>query len=314
MPHDHTHSRNLSRKLTIATVLTVLFFGVELGVGIYANSLALIGDAFHNVTDAIALLLALMVIHLERRPPTRGKSFGYQKAGVLAAFVNASMLVGITVYLLVEAWNRFRVPEQVDSFWMLIAASVALVLNTAMTLWLRKEGRRDLSVRSAVIHLAGDALASAGVIIGALMIRATGSPVYDPVVSVLIAILILWSSYGILRETMNLLLEGTPSGIDPEAVTRDLAVEPGVFGVHHLHIWALGPSRPALSCHLMLGDVSLKSTGEILARVTSMLAERYQIVHTTIQFEHAGCALDDPLCVPDEQDLTPVGASERRSV
>lgn len=302
MPHQHSHRQSLSRKLTIATALTILFFGLELGVGIYANSLALIGDAFHNVTDAIALMLALAVVHLERRPPTRGKTFGYQKAGVLAAFVNASMLVGITVYLLIEAWNRFRVPEQVDSFWMLVAAAVALVMNTAITLWLRKEGRHDLSVRSAVIHLAGDALASAGVIIGALMIRATGSPVYDPIVSVMIGGLILWSSYGILRETMNLLLEGTPSGIDPEAVSRDLAAEPGVFGVHHLHIWALGPSRPALSCHLMLGDVSLKSTGEILARVTGMLAERYRIAHTTIQFEHIGCAVDDPFCVPAEHD------------
>lgn len=306
MPHQHSHRQSLSRKLTIATALTILFFGLELGVGIYANSLALIGDAFHNVTDAIALMLALAVVHLERRPPTRGKTFGYQKAGVLAAFVNASMLVGITVYLLIEAWNRFRVPEQVDSFWMLVAAAVALVMNTAITLWLRKEGRHDLSVRSAVIHLAGDALASAGVIIGALMIRATGSPVYDPIVSVMIGGLILWSSYGILRETMNLLLEGTPSGIDPEAVSRDLAAEPGVFGVHHLHIWALGPSRPALSCHLMLGDVSLKSTGEILARVTGMLAERYRIAHTTIQFEHIGCAVDDPFCVPTESDAEQV--------
>lgn len=301
MAHRHDDHRTLlSRKLAVATALTVLFFGFELGVGIYANSLALIGDAFHNVTDAIALLLALVVLYLERRPPTRGKSFGYQKAGVLAAFVNASMLVGITVYLLIEAWHRFREPESVDSLWMLGAAAAALLVNSAITLSLRREARSDLSVRSAVIHLAGDALASVGVIVGAILIRITGSSVYDPALSVLIGGLILWSSYGILRETMNLLLEGTPKGIDPEAVTRDLAAEPGVVGIHHLHIWALGPSRPALSCHLMLGDVSLKSTGEVLARVTTLLAERYDIAHTTIQFEHTGCAIDDPFCLPVE--------------
>lgn len=304
MTHDHHERRSrLSRKLAIATLLTALFFGAELGVGIYANSLALIGDAFHNITDAAALLLAMWVLRLERRRPTRGKSFGYQKAGVLAAFVNASMLVGITAFLLIEAWNRFREPQSVDSFWMLTAAAIALALNTAITLWLRKESRGDLNVRSAVIHLTGDALASAGVIIGALMIRATGSPIYDPIVSVMIGLLILVSSYGILRETMNLLLEGTPRGIDPEAVTRDLAAQAGVIGVHHLHIWALGPSRPALSCHLMLGDVTLKSTGEVLASVSSMLAEKYSIAHTTIQFEHSGCPIDDPLCLPAESTL-----------
>src|SRR5687768_13802916 len=275
MSHEATHHRAaLSRKLGIATALTLLFFGVELGIGIYANSLALIGDAFHNVTDAIALLLAMFVIHLERRPPTRGKTYGYQKAGILAAFVNAAMLVGITAYLLLEAWDRFRQPETVDSFWMLIAAGLALIMNGTITMWLRREGRRDVNVRSAVIHLFGDALASAGVIVGAILIRITGSPIYDPVVSVLIGLLILVSSYGILRETINLLLEGTPSGIDPVAVTQDLAAEPGVYGVHHLHIWALGPSRPALSCHLMLGDVTLKSAGEVLARITTMLADR----------------------------------------
>lgn len=302
MRHDHSERRaHLGRKLAIATILTALFFGAELGAGIYANSLALIGDAFHNITDAGALLLAMLVLKLEQRRPTSGKSFGYQKAGILTAFVNASMLVGITAFLLIEAWDRFRQPQSVDSFWMLTAAAIALVLNTAITLWLRQESRGDLNVRGAVVHLTADALASAGVIIGALMIRATGSPIYDPLVSVMIGVLILISSYGILRETINLLLEGTPRGIDPQAVTRDLATQPGVFGVHHLHIWALGPSRPALSCHLMLGDVTLKSTGEVLASVSSMLAEKYSIAHTTIQFEHIGCAIDDPLCLPERE-------------
>lgn len=301
--HQHHERRKLGRKLGWATALTVLFFGGELGVGIYANSLALIGDAFHNVTDAIALTLAMLVLRLERRPATHGKSFGYTRAGVLAAFVNAAMLLGITAFLLIEAWDRFNNPQPVDSFWMLTAAGIALVLNVSMTLWLRQESKRDINIRGAVVHLTADSLASAGVIIGALLIRATGSSVYDPAVSVVIGGLILLSSYGILRETVNLLLEGTPSGIDPQAVTRDLAAQAAVLGVHHLHIWALGPSRPALSCHLMLGDVSLKSTGEVLARVSAMLSEKYQIAHTTIQFEHVDCAVDDPFCVPSEREL-----------
>lgn len=297
--HIATNGR-VGRKLLLSTVATGIFVGIELGVGIYANSLALISDAAHNFTDAIALVLALLAVRLARRPATYTKSFGYQRAGVLAAFVNAGTLVGFTAYIFIEAWQRFVHPEPVDSDWMLVAASIALVLNTSITVWLRREGKSDLSIHAAVIHMFGDALSSAGIIVGALIIHATGMVVIDPIVSVIIGGLILWSSWGVLKEAVNLLLEGTPSAIDPLAVMHALSEEQGVLGVHHLHIWALAPSRPSLSCHIQLGDVSLKSSGETLARVSMMLAERYGISHTTIQFEHAGCPVDDPLCVIDQ--------------
>lgn len=301
--HDRDHQRQVvGRKLVISTSLMLLFFGFELGAGIWSNSLALVGDAFHNLTDSMALGLALAAMRLERRPPTHTKSFGYHRAGVLAAFVNAGVLVALTLFLVVEAWERFQTPQTIDSTWMLAAATVALALNTALTLWLRNDSKHDLSVRSAVLHLFADAVSSVGVIAAALLINATGANWIDPFVSLLIAVLILWSAWGILRETINLLLEGTPSGIDPQQVINDLAREDGVYGVHHLHIWAIAPSRPALSCHLMLGDVTLKSTGEILSRVNAMLAERYRIAHTTIQFEYAGCPLDDPFCTPRTSD------------
>lgn len=296
--HVHVPNRTeVGRKLLLSTVATGIFVGVELGAGIYANSLALVSDAAHNFTDAIALLLALVAVRLARRPATHTKSFGYHRAGVLAAFINAGTLVGFTVYIFLEAWDRFLFPEPVDSFWMLVIASIALVLNTAITLWLRQEGKSDLSVRAALVHMLGDALSSAGIIVAALLMRATGLTVIDPIISVIIGGMILWSSWGILKEAVNLLLEGTPAGIDPLAVMHDLSVEEGVLGVHHLHIWALAPSRPSLSCHIQLGDVSLKSTGPMLARVSTMLSERYGITHTTIQFEHAGCPVDDPLCI-----------------
>lgn len=300
MSGDHIHLRDgaaIGRKLLIATIATVLFVGVELGVGVYANSLALVSDAAHNFTDAIALVLALVAVRLERRPATHTKSFGYQRAGVLAAFINAGTLVGFTAYIFLEAWQRFMFPEPVDSFWMLVTAAVALALNSAITAALHHEGKSDLSIRAAVIHMLGDALSSAGIIIGAIVIRVTGYDVIDPIVSVVIGALILWSSWGVLREAVNLLLEGTPSGIDPRSVMHDLSSEDGVLGVHHMHIWALAPSRPALSCHIQLGDVSLKSTGPMLARVSAMLADRHGISHVTIQFEHAGCPVDDPLCI-----------------
>ena len=296
--HHHYDQRGVSRKLIIASVATVVFVVVEIVVGVWSHSLALIGDAVHNFTDALALLLALFAVRLERRPATAEKSYGYHRAGVLAAFINAGSLLALTIYIFWEAIARLRAPAPVDSGAMLVTAAVALVLNSAITLWLREAGRHDINIRSAVLHMLGDVVSSAGIIAAALLIRATGANSWDAIVSLLIGVLILWSSWGVLREAVNMLLEGTPAGIDPDAVTRAIAALDGVHGVHHLHIWALGPSRPALSCHLMVGDVPVKSTGNLLARVNELLAHDFGIAHTTVQFEFANCDLDDPYCVP----------------
>jgi len=294
----HHHNHGVSRKLAIASIATIVFVVIELVVGLWAQSLALIGDAIHNFTDSLALLLALFAVRLERRPGTAEKSYGYHRAGVLAAFINAGTLLALTIYIFWEAVARLRTPQPVDSRAMLVTAIAALVLNTAITLWLREDGRHDINIRSAVLHMLGDAVSSAGIIAAALLIRFTGAFYWDAVVSLGIGVLILWSSWGVLREAVNLLLEGTPAGIDPDAVTRALAALDGVQGVHHLHIWALGPSRPALSCHLMVGDVPVKSTGNLLSQVNGILANDFGIAHSTIQFEFASCDVDDPYCVP----------------
>ena len=298
MVHHHDHPGSVSRKLIIASAATILFVVAELCVGLWASSLALIGDAIHNFTDTLALLLALAAVRLERRPPTAEKSYGYHRAGVLAAFINAAALAALTIFIFWEAIARLRSPHAVDSRAMLVTAAAALVLNTAITLWLRDEGRRDLNIHSAVVHMLGDAISSAGIIAAALLIRITGATYWDAVVSLGIGVLILWSSWGVLREAINLLLEGTPAGIDPDAVTRAIVSIEGIEGIHHLHIWALGPSRPALSCHLMVGDVPVKSTGNLLSRVKTILERDFGIAHTTVQFEFSSCDVDDPYCVP----------------
>ncbi len=306
MSHDHAHPHRtgVSRKLVLAAAATLVFVFVEAGIGFYAHSLSLVGDALHNFTDSVALLLAFSALRLERRRPTIEKSYGYHRAGILAAFINAGTLVGFTVYIFIEAIDRFRAPHPVNDRAMLITAIVAIVLNSVISISLRREGEADINVRGAVIHMLGDAISSAGIVFAALMIRATGDTVWDPAISILIGLLILWSSWGILRETVNLLLEGTPAGIDPEAVTDAVASVDGVNGVHHLHIWALGPSRPALSCHVMVGDVPIKSTSKLLGELTEMLQQRYRITHTTIQFEFANCAEDNPFCIPDTVQRT----------
>jgi len=296
--HDHAPGASVSRKLIVASSATFAFVLVELSVGILANSLALIGDAFHNFTDTLALLLALLAVRLERRPANAVKSYGYQRAGVVAAFVNAGTLAAFTLFIFIEAIARLRVPKPVNAQWMLITAIVAVALNAWITVWLRREGRSDLNIHSAVLHMLGDAFSSAGIIVASVLIRTTGMAFWDPAMSMVIGVLILWSSWGVFREALNLLLEGTPSGIDPVSVTRSLAAIDGVYGVHHLHIWALGASRAALSCHLMVGDIPVKTTGSLLDRVNHMLEHDYRIVHSTIQFEFANCDENDPYCVP----------------
>ena len=302
MAHDHhhheAHSASVSRKLLISAIATVLFVGVQVVVGYLANSLSVLGDAVHNLTDGVALLLALVAVRVARRAPTDTKSYGYHRAGILAAFINGALLVAFTVFIFIEAAERLRTPHPVNEIAMMAVAAAGIALNFAITYALRKEGKTDVNVRSAVVHMFGDTISSAGIIVAALLIRFTGALYWDAVVSILIGILILWSSWEILRETVNLLLEGTPRGIDPEAVARSLAAMEGVNGVHHLHIWALGPSLPALSCHLMVGDVPVRTTSSLLDQITRMLQEDYSIAHATIQFEFAGCDPNDPYCIP----------------
>lgn len=296
--HHHHHHVSVSRKLTIATGLNVLVVIAELTIGLWAGSLALIGDALHNLTDAAALLIALFAVRLEKRKPTHEKSFGYQRAGILAAFINSGLLVAFTIFIFRESWERLQQPRDVNMTAMLITAAVALLVNAGTAISIHHESREDVNIRGAFLHMVGDAVSSAGIIVAAVIIWLTGWMQADAVVSILIGGLILWSSYGVLRESMNLLLEGTPSGIDPHAVTESLGKIDGIHGVHHLHIWALGPSSPALSCHLMVGDVPVKNTAGLLDEINTMLAHDYRIAHTTIQFEFAECAADDPYCVP----------------
>ncbi len=292
----HSHSERLGRVLKWSLLLTVVFVAVEVAAGLQARSLALLSDAGHNFTDALALLMAGLGFYLQSKPPDQVKTYGYHRAGVLAAFVNALTLVGLAVYILYESYHRLRAPQPVHEVTMLVVATLGLAVNGAIMWGLHRDRKDDLNVRAAFVHMLGDALGSLGIIAGAVVIHYTGWLVVDPILSILIALLILWTGWDIIRESLNILLEGLPRGIHLEVVIEQMRCVPGVIDVHDLHIWSLGTSMHALSCHVLIEDMPHSASESILRGINDVLCERFHIHHTTVQFEHTRCALSDSGC------------------
>jgi len=264
--------------------------------GIEAHSLALLSDAGHNFTDALALLLAWVGFVLQSRPADENKTYGYQRAGVLSAFVNALTLLALSVWIFYESVLRLRNPQPVRAGVMMWVAALGVVLNGGIMWALRAARRHDLNVRSAFVHMLGDALGSAAIVAGAIAIRLTGWGQIDPALSILIGILIVWTAWDIIRESLNILLEGLPRGLHLGDVAAAIGATEGVLAVHDLHIWSLGSSTRALSCHVVVADAPLSAGDALLRRLDLMLAERFQIDHTTVQLEHAGCAISANGC------------------
>jgi cobalt-zinc-cadmium efflux system protein len=269
---------------------------VEVLAGIAAHSLALLSDAGHNFTDALALLLAWFGFVLQSRPADEHKTYGYQRAGVLSAFVNALTLLALSAWIFYESVLRLRHPASVREGVMIWVAALGLVLNAGIMWALRAARRHDLNVRGAFVHMLGDAVGSAAIVAGAIVIRVTGWEQIDPALSILIGALIVWTAWDIIQESLNILLEGLPRGLHLRDVAAAIGATEGVLAVHDLHIWSLGSSTRALSCHVLVADVRLSASDAVLERLNVMLAERFQIDHTTVQFEHAGCAISANGC------------------
>lgn len=296
--HAHGHAHDTGKVLIWSLGLTAAFVVVEVGAGIRAHSLALLSDAGHNFTDALALLLAWFGVYYGRKPPDESRTYGYHRAGVLAAFVNALTLLILAAYILYESYWRWRDPQPVNETIMLVVAALGLVVNGSIMLGLRGERGRDINVRSAWAHMLGDALGSIGIIAGALVIRQTGWARVDPALSALIGLLIVWTAWDIIKESLNILLEGLPRGLNLNAVMEAMREIEDVIDVHDVHIWSLGSTTRALSCHVLIQDVPPSASDSILQRLNAMLEERFQIHHTTVQFEHVNC----PGCVIENAD------------
>jgi cobalt-zinc-cadmium efflux system protein len=268
----------------------------EASAGVYSNSLALLSDAAHNFTDALALGVSLYALRLSQRPANPTKTFGYHRAGILAALVNAATLIGIALLILYEALRRIGAPPRVQENVIIVVALIAFAMNTLIAFALRGTSARDLNVRSAFVHMAADAMSTLGVIAAGIAISITGLRIFDPLAGVLIGAIIIWSSWSILRETVDILLEGTPRGIDMDAMVRDLMRIQGVRGVHDLHAWSIDSNLRALSAHVLTGNVSLSDGAAIQREINQVLIQRYAIAHTALQLECEGCDPDALYC------------------
>ncbi len=297
MHASHGGGERTSRVLRVSLAVTAAYIVLLVVAGIRAHSLALLSEAGHNLSDFFALLLSLTAVYLQSRPPSSTKTYGYHRAGVLAALVNAVSLVAVSGFIFYEAFRRLQNPQQVHAGVMMGVAAAGVVMNGVIALLLYRAGR-DVNIRSALLHEIGDTLSTGAVILGGWAIMATGKYWIDPVLSVAIGVLILWSGFGIVRETLNILLEGTPRGIKLEQVEAAMRQIDGVNDVHDLHVWNIGSETRALSCHISIADIPPSVSERILRDVKECLQHEFHINHTTIQFENVDCEVAHGCVIP----------------
>jgi cobalt-zinc-cadmium efflux system protein len=283
--HILKHRASAEWVVKVAVLATTALVITEFVVGSLAHSLALVSDGWHNLTDIPTLTFSWLATYFERKPPDARKTYGYQRAGVLAAFVNSLILLGIAVYICYDGYQHIVHPEPVAAGKMLAVGLLALIINAGVTFGLARN-RRDLNLRAVFVHYLGDTLSNLGIIAGALIIRFTGQHLVDPLLAFLIAGMIFWGAVNVIVDSSNILLESLPKGMTLEGVAAAILRVPGVREVHDIHIWSLGSESHALSCHVHILDMPTSESERIAHRICQVLAAEYDITHTTIQFEH----------------------------
>ncbi|WDI94946.1 cation diffusion facilitator family transporter [Xanthomonas campestris] len=293
MGHDHSHAPSEIRHETPlwwALALTATFLVAEVIGAFVSNSLALLSDAAHMATDTLGLMIALVAVRLSRRPADARRTYGYVRLEALGALVNGALLFGVGAYILWEAAQRFRAPQDISSNGMLLIAGLGLVINLIAMKLLHAGSGESLNVKGAYLEVWSDMLGSVAVISGALLIRWTGWQWIDPVLAVLIGLWVLPRTWVLLREAINVLLEGVPKGIDLAQVQQALTSHPGVEDVHDLHVWALASSTPALTAHVVVGETIDRD--RLRQTLGELLHDRFDIAHVTLQVESGDCGVD----------------------
>jgi len=278
--------------MLIVLLITSVVMIAEIIGGLLANSLALLSDAGHMLTDILALSLSIIAMRFAQKPPTTSKTFGFYRLEILAAFFNGIVLLCISFYIFYEAYQRLVHPEEIKGLFMLVVAAIGLLANGIGIIILRKSALRNLNVKSAFFHMVGDTISSVGVIVGGLVILYTGWYIVDSLIGVFIGMLILRGAYSLVRESIDIFLEATPKDINVEKMLDDLHKIEGVKEVHHLHLWTITSGIYAMSAHVLIEDLLTSRSAQILKEIETLLQGKYSMEHTTIQFESESCGDD----------------------
>ncbi|MCY9659480.1 cation diffusion facilitator family transporter [Paenibacillus chondroitinus] len=290
--HDHNHSHGsgghvhvAQNKLKVAIFLGLVVLAAEVVGGFWANSLALLSDAGHMLTDVAALIVAWMAIRLSSNPPSPSMTYGYHRVTILAALFNALTLIGIALFIGGEAYKRMLDPQSVEGAILFITAAIGIVVNLYIGLGMRDQAD-NVNIKSAMLHVFGDAAASAGVIAAGIIMYFTKWYILDPIVSVIIAVIVAFGAWRVIKETYIVLMEGTPVGINFKEVENSIRTVTGVKEVHDLHIWSLTSNRNAMTGHVVVdGEISVSKTQEIIREIENIVSKKYRIGHSTLQFE-----------------------------
>jgi cobalt-zinc-cadmium efflux system protein len=300
--HSHTHShlheaaRQTTTRLTWSLLITLAFVFFEAAAGYFANSLALLTDAAHNLTDVIALGLSWFAIRITAQPANAQKTYGYHRAGILVALLNSTTLILISLGIFYEAYKRFISPPEVQSTVLIVVGLIAVGINLVTALLVRHGSESDLNLRSAFVHLMGDVISTLGAVVAGVIIYFTGANWLDPFVSVLIGLLILYNAWGILRDAVDILLESTPRDVDMKRMVGEITQLEGVLGVHDLHVWSITQNLRTMSAHILTKDISVSAGAEIQNRINELVYHRYNIAHATLQLECVDCDPDSLYC------------------
>lgn len=298
--HYHSHGEHGGRGgkqgLLLALAITLFMMIAEIIGGLLANSLALLSDAGHMFTDTLALALSFFAMKFAEMPATARKTFGFYRLEIIAALLNGALLLLISLSIIYQAYLRIRTPQAVEGGLMLVVAAIGLVVNIAGALLLAKFRSESLNIRGAFLHIIGDAVSSVGVIIGGFIITTTGWFLIDPILSIAIAIGIIAGAAGLVAESVNILLEATPSHINIESVSKEIGKLEGVREAYHIHVWTITSDVYALSAHVVVEDLLVSRSRELLTRIETLLAGKFKISHTTIQFECERCETG-PVCI-----------------
>lgn len=284
-------SSSIRNRLKLSILLTLLVLGVEVVGGLMANSLALLSDAAHMFMDAFSLCLSWFALKISDRPSTQTKTYGYHRVEIFVALLNGVLLILLSLGILYEAFQRFLHPEEVKTRIVIIVAIVGLLTNLSILYFLKNpvEHMHDLNLKSAFYHIIGDSLASVGVIVGGTIMIYTGWYVLDAIIGAGIGVLLIWGAKNIVSDSLHILLEGVPKGISVQNVERELTAIPAIKDIHELHIWSICSNIYALSAHALVNDQTVNEIDSILNEVRGILKEKFNISHSTIQFESSPC-------------------------